>query len=503
MKRITFLGLLVWNAIAAWGAEPVEAVPADIKDAIVKIFVIQNSPDYYNPWSMRGSQSGTGSGCIISGRRILTNGHVVGDQTFIQVRRHGQARKYTARVLSVSHEADLALLTVDDPEFFEGVEPLEFGELPQAQQEVLVFGFPLGGDMLSITRGVVSRIEHRTYVHSSCFFLAGQIDAAINAGNSGGPVVVDGRIVGVVMQGIPQAENIGYMVPTPVIRHFLEDLTDGRYDGFPSLGVVMQTLENPDLKRRYGLDVRRTGMLVVKVIPGSPAARHLRRGDILLSIQGHPIADDGTVEFRPKERTSVAYYIQERQIGEPIDLEVFREGRVERLRVVLDRPLQSDWLIPMEQYDCLPRYFIYGGVVFSPLTKNFLQAWGPNWYNNAPKELVALLSDNFVTEERDELVVVLKVLAADVNEGYHDIANWIVESVNGVPVRNLRHLVELVEQSHGEFVEFTNDRGEILILDRAKAARTAEEILARYRIPRDRSEDLLPPVSSGPSPQAL
>ncbi|MBM4153000.1 MAG: trypsin-like peptidase domain-containing protein, partial [Kiritimatiellaceae bacterium] len=181
----------------------------DTRSAIVKIYTVHNVPDYYNPWNMRGTQSSTGSGCVISGKRPLTNGHVVRDQTFIQVRRFGESRRFQARVLFVSHQADLAILSVDDPTFFDNVEPLSFGELPYTQSEVNVYGFPMGGDTLSITKGVISRIEHQVYSHSSVPLLAAQIDAAINPGNSGGPAIISNKIVGVAMQGMTQADNIG------------------------------------------------------------------------------------------------------------------------------------------------------------------------------------------------------------------------------------------------------------------------------------------------------
>ena len=66
----------------------------DIRDSIVKIYTIHNRPDYYNPWSMQGTRSSTGSGCVIRGKKILTNAHVVSDQTFVQVRRHGEFKRY-------------------------------------------------------------------------------------------------------------------------------------------------------------------------------------------------------------------------------------------------------------------------------------------------------------------------------------------------------------------------------------------------------------------------
>ncbi len=464
----------------------------DVREAIVKVYTVHNLPDYYNPWNMRGTQSSTGSGCIIEGRRILTNGHVVRDQTFIQVRRFGESRRYQARVLFVSHQADLALLTVDDPTFFDDVEPLSFGELPFPQDEVNVYGFPVGGDTLSITKGVISRIEHQQYVHSSVPLLAVQIDAAINPGNSGGPAIVDGRIVGVAMQGVPHADSIGYIVPVPVIQHFFADIRNGRLDGIPSLGIVPQVLENPDMRRHYGMEEEQTGVLVAALAHGSSVDGILQPEDVLLSIQGHLIADDGTVEFRARERTSFSYYVQENQVGETLKMDVLRDGESMSLEIPLNHPMERDWLIPMEQYDILPTYYIYGGVVFVPLTKNLMRMWGPNWANAAPKEFVVQLQNNIVTEEQDEHVIGLRVLAADVNQGFHGESNWFIETVDGVKVRNLGHLIELVEAGEGnEFVEFRNPVGRRIILDRQKVKKEQESILAIYRIPEDRSGDLL------------
>lgn len=483
MRCRWFIVALLLLACGAWAA--------DLRNAIVKVFTVHNSPDYLNPWAMRGSYNSSGSGCVIARRRILTNAHVVRDQTFVQVRRFGDARRYVAQVEAVAHDADLALLTVEDESFFEGIEPLPFGELPRPQQEVLVYGFPLGGDTLSITKGVVSRIEHQSYSHSSCHLLAVQIDAALNPGNSGGPAIVDDAIVGVAMMGIPQADNIGYIVPVPIIEHFLKDLEDGRRDGIPSLGLVLQPTQNDGLRRRYRLPPNGLGMLVIGLADGSPAAGKVQIGDVLLSIDGVPVAEDGTVEFRPRERTHLSYLIQRHQVGESVQLELLRDGQTLSIEVPLTRPLQADWLIPMEQYDRVPTYYIYGGIVFCPLTVNLLQSWGPNWYEKAPRELVARLSYNVRTPERSEVVVALRVLAARVNEGYHDMFAWTVDKVNGQPIRNLADLIRIVESSREEpFVEFQHEWGRRIILDRRMAEETAEEILRTYRIPSDRSPDL-------------
>jgi len=470
---------------------PVSSAVLDVREAIVKVYTVSNSPDYYNPWSMRGPQGVSGSGCIIENNLILTNAHVVSDYTYLQVRKYGETERYQAQVVAVSHLTDLALLKVEDPAFFEGEPALLFGELPEIQQEVLVYGFPMGGDMLSITKGIISRIEHQPYVHSSSSFFAGQIDAAINPGNSGGPVLVDDKIVGVVMQGISSSQNIGYMVPVPVIRYFFDDLKDGTYDGYPSLGVGLQDMENKGLRKYYQMEDGLSGVLINQIIPGSPADGYLQAGDILLSFEDYTIGNDGTVEFRTNERTQLTYVIQQKQIGENIWMEILREGKKISIDLNLSRSLKKDRLVPMEEYETLPSYYIYGGLIFCPLSKNLLDIWGSQWYQSAPKELIyPLLNSNIPEKEDQQVVVLLKALAANVNEGYQNVNSWVVDKVNGEKIWSLSELIKKVENSLDPYIVFEDKWGQQIVVDREKARNTHQEILGTYRIPFDRSEDL-------------
>jgi hypothetical protein len=345
--------------------------------------------------------------------------------------------------------------------------------------------------MLSITKGIISRIEHQPYVHSSSMFLAGQIDAAINPGNSGGPVLFNDKIVGVVMQGIPSSQNIGYMVPFPVIRHFFDDLKDGTYDGYPSLGVSMQDMENQGLRKYYQMEEGLSGVLINQIIPASPADGHLQAGDILLSIGDYAIGNDGTIEFRTNERTQLTYVIQKKQIGEKIQMEILREGKKISIDLNLSRSLKKDRLVPMEEYETLPSYYIYGGLIFCPLSKNLLNIWGPQWYQSAPKELIYPFLNSNIPEKADQQVVVLlKALAANVNEGYQNVNSWVAEKVNGEKIWNLRDLVKKVENSLDPYIIFEDKWGQQIVIDREKAENTHQEILETYRITFDRSEDL-------------
>ena len=360
------VGVAAWAVLAGRTAS---AGDAGASAAVVKVYVAAIDRDLWAPWRPGTTDSRTGSGALVAQGLVLTAAHVVEDATFVQVRRNGGARKVTAQVLFVSHAADLALLHVADPAFSEGVTPLELGTLPKVQGEVEAYGFPNGGETLSITRGVVARVETWKYVHSGEELLSFQMDAAIDPGSSGGPVVAGGRIAGVAMQGFKDSA-IGSAVPVPVIRQFLEDVADGRLDGIPALGVEVQSLENPALKASVGVPAGETGVVVRRASAGGVDGP-LRKGDVLLALAGKPIGDDGSVELRPGERTALAHVTDCLQLGASVAVRYLRDGVAQEGLLRLDRARGQGALVP-RLFDRGPDYFLYGGLAFVTVTQNLL-----------------------------------------------------------------------------------------------------------------------------------
>jgi len=463
----------------------------DQRSSIVKIYTVNVKSSYDDPWKKNAASSGSGSGCVINGNRILTNAHVVSDQTFLEVRLYGKSEKYPAKVLAVSHEADLAILTVEDISFFENVKPLKIGKLPEIQQDVAVYGFPEGGDTLSVTKGVISRVEHREYVHSQIKLLAAQIDAPINPGNSGGPVIINSQISGIAMQGMDDSQSIGYMVPAPIINHFLHDIKDGNYDGFPALGISHQKIENEALKKKYGLSTKQSGVLVTFISPGASADGKLETEDVVLSVENNNISGDGTIEFRHNERTSFNYFVQEKQIGEKIVLNVLRHGKIATIQIVLKSSIGSLNLVPRQCYDITSSYYIYGGLLFMPLSRNYLMEWGKeDWEKGVPSEFISLYRNGKPQSSNNEIVILSKVLPAEVNRGYHDYYDLIITHVDGNRINNLKGLIQIVENNNGtEFVEFVTKEGTKFVLDRKQAQTDSFNILKTYNVPCDRSEN--------------
>ena len=461
-----------------------------LRRSVVKIYVTVQKPDYYQPWQETAEESISGSGVIIAGRRILTNAHVVSDSTYIEVRLAGEAKRYVARVESVAHDCELATLKVDAPEFFRGTAALALDSVPHQRDKVTVYGFPLGGDELSITEGIISRIEVVDYAHSALRLLALQTDAAINPGNSGGPMVKDGRLVGVAFQSISGggAENIGYAVPVPIIRRFLRDIKDGAYGGIPDMGIVTQPLENESLRRLCGMRPGQQGVLIDQIQWDSSAWGALLEGDILTSLDGVPIANDGTFLFERDMRLSFSHLVTMHLVGETVQVEIRRHGKPMNLAI---RMKAREELVPGPLYDIKPTYFIYAGLVFTVVTRNYIGVWNTN---DIPVSLLNLQDYGQPASVRRQAVVLSYVLPHDINRGYQDLRGVLIDSVNGRKVSAMRDLVEALHHPTDGFqvirTDPLTDSQQMIVLDGTRAEAANKEILHRRGIKSDRSEDL-------------
>jgi hypothetical protein len=314
--------------------------------------------------------------------------------------------------------------------------------------------------------------------------LAVQVDAAVNPGNSGGPALSDGKIVGVVMQVITKSQNIGYLVPVNMVQHFIEDMKDGRYDGFADLGLGTQKLENPAMRRYYGLDDNVSGKLIVKVVYNSSLSGILKEEDILTAVDGHNIENDGTVEFRKHEYTHYQHFVDAYQMGESVKLDIIRDKVKMQVEAPLKHTSDDMFLVKTTRYDTMPSYFVYGGYVFSPLTRNLIVSTQLN------RLKLSYLASKWQEDDKSEVVVLLKVLASDMSRGDNDFAMWPIDKVNGEPFKNFQEFYEKMQTIKSEYIVLEDNDGVKVIIDREEAQTKQDAILKKYNIEFNRSVDL-------------
>jgi S1-C subfamily serine protease len=474
---------------------------AELDRAVARIVNHSQRPNWYAPWDTGHVHESSGSGFVIEGGLVMTNAHVVSDARMLLLYLHGDPDPHPAVVHAVGHDCDLALLRPLEPGVLDGRPTLEFGGLPRLRSTVETYGYPAGGRQISSTRGVVSRIELQTYSHpANELHLSVQTDAAINPGNSGGPVIQDGKVVGVAFQASADLQNVGYFIPTEVIHHFRVDAASPTYQGFPSLGARAQHLENPAARAEAGMAPGESGVIVDLVYPASSAEGWLEVGDVLLAMDGVPIANDGSVALPPHPalptgagptdvlRVDLLGLVDRHQLGERLHVRVLRRGA----RLDLEIPLLP-WPAQLRfaaQHDRRPRYFVHGGFVFVPLDLEMLRTFGKDWRSKAEKVLLYEYDQRpyvDVDAWRREQVVLLRRLDHPVNIGAYWSQNLVVERINGRPVQSLADLVHQVEAGNEPFHVFECAGNRLVVLDRDAARAANAEILERYGVPMDRN----------------
>ena len=478
-------------------AAPLAAAGGGVESSVVKIFSTMRYPDPYRPWTKQSPTEATGSGVVIKGRRILTNAHVVGYASQIQIQANQAGDKLSAQVEFIAPGIDLAVLKLDDESFFDTHPPLaQTTSLPQIKDAVMAYGYPEGGNSLSITKGIVSRIEFTGY-NFSVGGLRIQIDAAINPGNSGGPAVVGDKMIGLAFSRLESANNIGYIIPCEEINLFLQNIADGHYDGKPTMCDDLQTLENPALRPFLKIDKLVEGMVVHK--PASDAPDYpLKEWDVITKIGDTPVDDQGYIQLTNDLRVNFAYLIQKISKDGKIPLTIMRAGK--EIQTQLPVPNKRPQVIPDLEND-YPSYFICGPVVFSGATKSFVRylVEGPDskrWTSSLSiigSPLLDRITDKPAFEGEQLVVVSSPFFPHKLAQGYSQPYYQVIKSINGIPIKNLNHLVQVLRDLKDEFItlKFNSRYGEALVFPRKEMLAATDEILTDNGIRSQGSPDTM------------
>lgn len=467
-----------------------------VENSVVKVFTTARRPDPYKPWTKQAPSEATGSGVVIEGKRILTNAHVIQYASQVQVQASQAGDKISATVESFAPGIDLAVLKLDDEKFFDSHPPLpRASTLPEIKDAVMVYGYPTGGDNMSITKGIVSRIDFATYNYPVSG-LRIQIDAAINPGNSGGPAVAGDKMVGLAFSHLVNAQNIGYIIPCEEIELFLKDIASGHYHGKPAFYDDYQTLENPALRSYLKLPKTAEGIIIHKPFSSS-AGYPLKEWDVITKIGDSPVDDQGMVRIANNTRVNFRYLVQKIARQDKIPLTIIRSGK--EMQVSL--PVSADYpLVIPSLSGAYPSYFIYGPVVFSNATMEFtggytkaggVSASGLMGFVGSPLVRRMLEKPAFPNEQL--VVVASPFFPHKLSEGYGNPMSKVLKSVNGIPIKNLNHLVEVLRNSKDEFLMFEFDTRfyETLIFKRTEIMAATEEILTDNGIRSQGSPDVL------------
>ena len=398
------------------------------------------------PWELNTPRTRRGLGAVLTDGRILTTAEMAANSTYIEFESADGAHTVPASVVAIDYECNLALLVPEEgskADWIDKIGKLDTNGPVGIGDKVDIWQLEDNGDAIR-TEGSVRSVDLLSTFASGHYFLAYEVKASMQSASSSYtlPVTVGGKLVG-ILTSYSSKDQISDVVAPEIVKLFLEDVKDGKYEGFPSLGIATVLTEDPNFRKWLGLKDDQGGLYVSRVLPGSGADESgLKKGDVLLSVDGKPIDRRGYYADPLYGRLFWSHLVRgTRKVGDKLSIVIMREGEEQTVEAVLRRPPSK--LIPSHMYDKAPPYLIKGGLVFQELTSAYLQAFGKEWQTRAPLDLLdALENPEDYEEGRNRIVFLSRVLRTPATIGYDRVSNLIVTEVNGKKVEDMKSLVE-------------------------------------------------------------
>ena len=467
--------------------------PPEIEKSTVRIFVTKRGPNVFRPWMKEPPVEETASGIVIEGKRILTTAVSVQYSNDIQVQANQAGDKVAAEVEFSDTDMDLAVLKLEDESFFDSHPPVPRADgLPLLKDPLFVYGFPVGGISLSVTKGIISRIEYGSGGGFPYYNFRIQIDAALNAGNAGGPAVSNGKMVGVALGSLNNAQNIGYVIPNEEVEIFLREAASGKVAEKPSFYDYYHRIENAGFRRFLGLPKDESGVAIQSIASSDPSYP-LRQWDVIEKVGSYEVDDQGMVRVG-ELRLRFPYAVRKEAKDGKVPMEIFRKGG----HLHVDVPLTKREMLVPGVRGAYPPYFIFGPIVFTKGTQALVTDITDNsrfratlTFDGSPMEYRRGDTAAFPGEEL--VIVPCPFFPNSLAIGYSEPFPRVVDTINGIKVRNLRQVVEILRDAKTEFISitFAERNREDLFFPREETVAATEGILADNGVRAQASPDLL------------
>ena len=475
-----------------------------LRAGIVSVRVTGQDWNARAPWEKQTPWTRTVTGLVVPGHRILLASTAFGNHLLVEAQKLGSDERSVARVALVDQEGPLALVEVDDPAFWEGLEPLPLAKSAPIEGTLTIHRWQRSG-LLDSYPGSVRQVRSGRHGFSQTTLLTLEVSTGAEGLGDSEVVVADGRVAGLVTG---RSGDTFAAIASPVLSQFLEGAAGKDWRGFARAGLSWEDLTNPALRAALGLAPGETGVRLLRVAPNGSAGGVLRKGDVLLEIGGSKLDPTGRYEHPQYGRMLFAQLFTDgRRPGDTVPAKVLRDGQRLDLTLPLRRMLPDQEKVPPYSYGHGPGYVIVGGLVFQELTRPYLGAYG-DWTRRAPPRLIVALDREAAVPDPEwpRIVLLASVLPDPANLGYQDARDLIVQTVNGRRIGSLDDLREALGHPPGPYhvVELLAGQGlrRIVIgVDEARAAAT--RLHDAYGVDRMDSAEAEPPAAqAAPAPAA-
>lgn len=479
MKKILLLNILAVLFVTAF--------PGMLLSNSIRIIVTSQMYNQDYPWQKMNVKKQTVSGTVIEGNRILMSSYSLKDHVNVEVSRYEGEKKYQAKIIAKDYNNGLAIIKVDNKEFFKGIKPVTLADniIVRGKKGIIKKWDGLGAAREYYAETVKSSI--RIY-KPNCAVLMHTMSTNMSSEGSGEPVFIEDKLAGLVT-GLDTKQGIVYVISADTIRRMIRDLDDGKYDGVPFFWIDYTAIKNDSNLREYlGMGKNDSGIYVTDIAHNSSGSYVIKKGDVILSIDGINIDDNGMYRSLLYGRLNFYGIIQNRRfVGDRVTMTLLRKKKKKRIHFKLKPVKEKEFIIPQISSDKQPNYYIYGGLLFQELTYGFMTTWGGEWEKKADIRLLYYYYTNSMKSNngRKRFIVLNRILPASCNSGYQYKKNLVLKTLNSIEVRDIHHLKKLVDSFEGEFLRFDFIGSETIILKKDEVKKCRGSILKKYTIHSD------------------
>ena len=461
-------------------------VKADEPPRVVRVNVTNQSWDFSRPWGKRPPYSRRAVGAVLTGKRVLVSAELVANANYVEFELPDGGGKTPASIEAVDYECNLAVLRGEDDKFLDNFNPFELTDA-KVGDTINIWQLENTGVVLA-TAGPLTTAEVSRYSIDESTLLVYRSTASIQFRDSSFvlPAVKAGKLAGLVVR-YDNGANSAEIIPSPVINHFLKDAAKAPYEGFPRTGMGFANTRDPQLRRYAGIKPG-GGIYVTQVLKDGPAATAgLKIGDIILSIDGNPIDQDGNYVDPDYGKLALIHLVSTRHyVGDVVKFGIERGGVKQDLQVTLAHRDVRSYTIEPYVIDRAPKFFILGGLILQELSRQYLKEFGNDWVKRAPPELVYFdrYQSELFADGPKKVIILSRVLPMPSTLGYEELHHLRVTKVNGVELQSLADLPAALEkpQDGVHKIEFDTDP-RMIFLDAAGLAADQQALVKNYRLP--------------------
>ena len=459
------------------------AAPADVKASVVRINSTQQSWNPWQPWEKNPPRRCRALAAIVGPQRVITTSEMVADATYLEFESADGTHFARAKVIAADYEANLALLgpaSADEGDvLFAKTTPFGITEPPKIGSVLEILQLEDNGLTL-LTPGTLQSVDVTANFLPGQSFLTYRVKASMQSAASSYtlPVLREGKFAGVLLS-YNAKDQLCDVTSTDIVKRFLDEAADGKYEGFPSLGVVVTRTEDNSFRQWLKLADDQGGLYIHRVRKGGAAdLAGVKKGDVLLAVDGRAIDRRGYYEHPNYGRLSWGHLIRgEKSTGDHVTLSVLRDGTPLELKAILTREDENTRLVPNYLFDKAPNFLVKGGLVFQELSRPILESFGEDWQARAPLNLL----DAYENPEKyegtvDRIVFLSGVIPTPATVGYERLRNLIVQKVNGKEIKNMKGLIAAFADHQGELdsIEFDEENLKVYLDDAVTTAVDAQ-----------------------------